>query len=95
MGEVVPRCGAGSLMKIIVRESMCQGVMGVQVGTLSRRRLCESSSCSSARLREDLLQLKRVAIEVCTVFRELCPCPRGASWLRPVWVRCDAEGGRW
>jgi hypothetical protein len=37
MGEVVPRCGAGSLIKIIVRESMCKGVMGVQVGTLSRR----------------------------------------------------------
>jgi hypothetical protein len=29
MGEVVPRCGSGSLMKIVVRESMSQGVMVV------------------------------------------------------------------
>jgi hypothetical protein len=29
MGEVVPRCGAGSLIKIVVRESMSQGVMVV------------------------------------------------------------------
>jgi hypothetical protein len=87
MGEVVPRCGAGSLMKIIVQESMSQGVMGVQVSTLSRRRVRESSLCPSAYPCEEKLQLKRVTIEVCTVFRELCPCPRGASWLRPAWVR--------
>jgi hypothetical protein len=31
MGEVVPRCGARSLMKIVVRESMSQGVMVVRV----------------------------------------------------------------
>jgi hypothetical protein len=48
MGEVVPRCGAKSLMKIIVRESLCQGVMGVQVSTSSRCRVRESSLCSSA-----------------------------------------------
>jgi hypothetical protein len=58
-GEVVPRCGAGSLMKIVVRESMRQGVMGVQVSTSSRRRVCESSLCPSARFYEDALQLKR------------------------------------
>jgi hypothetical protein len=58
-GEVVPRCGAGSLMKIVVWESMRQGVMGVQVSTLSRRRVRESSLCPSARFCEDALQLKR------------------------------------
>jgi hypothetical protein len=83
----VPRCGAGSLMKIIVRESMCQGVMGVQVSTSSRCRVRESSLCPSACPCEEKLQLKCVTVEECTVFRELCPCPRGASWLRPAWVR--------
>jgi hypothetical protein len=45
MGEVVLRCGVGSLMKIIIRDSMCQGVMDVQVGTSSWRRVCELSLC--------------------------------------------------
>jgi hypothetical protein len=63
MGEVVPRCGAGSLMKIIVQESMSQGVMGMQVSTLSRRRVRESSLCPSACLCEDPLQLKQVNVE--------------------------------
>jgi hypothetical protein len=44
-----------------------------------RRRVHELSSCSSACPCEEKLQLKRVTIEVCTVFCELCPCPRGAS----------------
>jgi hypothetical protein len=67
MGEVVPRCGAESLMKIIVRESMCQGFMGVQVSTSSRRRVRESSLCPSACFCEDLLQLKRVTSCCCRV----------------------------
>jgi hypothetical protein len=65
MGEVVPRCGAGSLMKIIVRESMCQGVMGVQVCTSCRRQVRESSLCPSACFCEDPLQAsvsRRVAV---------------------------------
>jgi hypothetical protein len=63
MGEVVPMCGAGSLMKIIVWESMCQGVMGVQVGMSSRHRVRESSLWPSACLCEDPLQLKQVKVE--------------------------------
>jgi hypothetical protein len=66
MGEMVSRCGAESLIKIVVRESMCQGVMGVQVGTSSRHRVCESSLCPSVYLREDLLQLKRGRLRVST-----------------------------
>jgi hypothetical protein len=58
MGEVVPRCGAGSLIKIVVRESM-----GVQVGTSSRHRVRESSLWPSACLCEDPLQLKQVKVE--------------------------------
>jgi hypothetical protein len=46
-------------------ESVCQGVMGVQVSALSRRRLCESSLCPSARFCENPLQLKRVTSEDC------------------------------
>jgi hypothetical protein len=87
MGEVVPRCGAGSLVKIIVRESICQGVMGVQFAASSQCRVRESFMCPSACPCEEELQLKRVTIEECTVFHGLCPCPRGASWLRPAWVR--------
>jgi hypothetical protein len=79
--------GVGNLIKIIVRESMCQGVMGVRVSMSCRRRVCESSLCPSACSCEEELQLKGVTIEECTVFRGLCPCPRGASWLRPAWVR--------
>jgi hypothetical protein len=60
MGEMVPRCGAGSLVKIVIRESICQGVMGVQFGASSRRRVYESSLCPSACFCEDPLQLKRV-----------------------------------
>jgi hypothetical protein len=67
MGEVVRRCGAGILMKIIVRESMIQGVMGVRVGTSSQRRVCESSLCPSACFCEDTLQLKRVTSCCCPV----------------------------
>jgi hypothetical protein len=55
MGDVVPRCGVESLMKIVIRESMCQGVMGVQVRTSSQRRVRESSLCPSASLCEDAL----------------------------------------
>jgi hypothetical protein len=55
MGEVVPRCGAGSLMKIVVHESMCQGVMGVRVSTSCRCRVRESSLCPSIHLCEDPL----------------------------------------
>jgi hypothetical protein len=54
-------------MKIVVRESMCQGVMGVQVSTLSRRRVRGSSLCPSACFCEDLLQLKRVTSYCCPV----------------------------
>jgi hypothetical protein len=67
MGEVVPRCGAGSLIKIVVRESICQGVMGVQVRTSSRRQVCQSLLCPSARFCEDPLQLKRVTSCCCLV----------------------------
>jgi hypothetical protein len=70
MGEVVLRCGAGSLMKIVVRESMCQEVMGVRVGTSSRRQVRESSLCPSAYLHEDVLQLK---------CGRLCVSTRGSS----------------
>jgi hypothetical protein len=87
MGEVVPRCGAGSPIKIVLRESVSQVVMVVRVGTSSRRQVRESSMCPSAYPCEEKLQLKRVTIEECMVFCELCPCPRGASWLRPAWVR--------
>jgi hypothetical protein len=88
MGEMVPRCGAGGLIKIIVRESLkSQGVMFVQVSMSSQRRVRESSLCPSAYPCEEKLQLKRITIKECTVFRVLCPCPRGASWLRPAWVR--------
>jgi hypothetical protein len=59
----VPRCGAGSLVKIIVRESMCQGIMDVRVSTSCRRRVHESSLCPSAYFCEDPLQLKRVKFE--------------------------------
>jgi hypothetical protein len=50
-------------MKIVVRESMCQGVMGVQVRMSSRHQVHESLLCPSARFCEDLLQLKRVTFE--------------------------------
>jgi hypothetical protein len=56
-------------------------------GTPSQSQVCESSLCPSAYPYKEKLQLKRVTIEECTVFRGLCPCPRGASWLRPAWVR--------
>jgi hypothetical protein len=62
---------------------VCQRVKGVHVGTSSWCRVRESSLCPSACPCEEKLKLKRVTVEVCTVFRELCPCPRGASWLRP------------
>jgi hypothetical protein len=62
----VLRCGAGSLMKIVVRESMYQGVMGVQVRTSSQRQVRESSLCPSARLCEDELQLKHGRLRVST-----------------------------
>jgi hypothetical protein len=67
MGEVVPRCGAGSLIKIVVQESMCQGVMGVQVSMSCRHRVCESLLCPSACFCEDLLQLKHVTSCCCPV----------------------------
>jgi hypothetical protein len=70
MGEEVPRCGAGSLMKIIFWESMCQGVMGVHVCMLSRRRVCESWLCPSACLCYGALQLKH---------GRLCVSTRGSS----------------
>jgi hypothetical protein len=54
-------------MKIVVRESMCQGVMDVQVRMSSRRRVCESSLCPSACFCEDLLQLKYVTLCCCLV----------------------------
>jgi hypothetical protein len=63
MGEVVLRCGARSLVKIVVRESMCQRVMDVQVRMSSQRQVRESSLCPSACFCEDLLQLKRVMFE--------------------------------
>jgi hypothetical protein len=66
MGEVVPRCGAGSPIKIIVRESMCQGVMGVQVYTSSQRQVRESLLCPSACLCDGALQLKRGRLRVST-----------------------------
>jgi hypothetical protein len=63
MGEVVPRCGVGSLTKIIIRESMCHGVMDVPVSTSCRRRVRESSLCPGARFCEIPLQLKHVMFE--------------------------------
>jgi hypothetical protein len=62
----VSRRGAGSLMKIVVRESMCQGFMCVHVSTLSQRRVSVSSLRPSACLHEDLLQLKRGRLRVST-----------------------------
>jgi hypothetical protein len=67
MGEVVPRCGAGSLMKIVVQKSMSRRVIGVQVRTSSQRRICESSLCPSAYFCEDPLQLKGVTSCCCTM----------------------------
>ena len=65
MGAVVPRSGAGRLViKIVIRgSSTSHGVKCVRVGTLSRRHVCESSSCPSARVCEDPLQLKRITFE--------------------------------
>jgi hypothetical protein len=64
MGEVVPRCGAGSLVKIVVRESLkSQRVKCVRLSTSSQRRVRELSLCPRVRLCEDLLQLKRVMFE--------------------------------
>jgi hypothetical protein len=54
-------------MKIVVRESMGQGVMGVQVRTSSRRQVRESSLCPSACFCEDPLLLKRVTSCCCPV----------------------------
>jgi hypothetical protein len=64
MGEVVPRCSAGSLMKIVIQESICQGVMGVQVCTSSRRQVRESLLCPSACLCDGALQLKHGRLRV-------------------------------
>jgi hypothetical protein len=61
--------------------------MVVRVGMLSQRRVNESSLCPSAYPCDEKLQLKCVIVKVCTVFRELCPYPRGAFWLRPAWVQ--------
>jgi hypothetical protein len=66
MGEVVPRCGAGSLMKIVVQESICQGFMGMKVCTSSQRQVRESLLCPSACLRDGALQLKRGRLRVST-----------------------------
>jgi hypothetical protein len=63
MGEVVLKCGAGRLVKIIIRGSMSKGVKCVRVCMCRRRRVRESSLYPSARLCEDLLQLKRVTFE--------------------------------
>jgi hypothetical protein len=68
-------------------EYVSGGVIGVQVRTSSQRRVCELSLCPSVCSCEEKLQLKRVTVKMCTVFCELCPCPRGVSWLRPAWVR--------
>jgi hypothetical protein len=87
MGEVVPRCGAGSLIKIVVREGMSQGVMVVRVARPVRVKSVSHRCVQVLIPVMRKLQLKRVTVEVCMVFRELCPCPRGASWLRPAWVR--------
>jgi hypothetical protein len=64
MGEEVPRCGAGSLMKIVVRESICQRVMGVQFHTSSRRQIRESLLYPSACLYDGALQLKHGRLRV-------------------------------
>jgi hypothetical protein len=56
-----------SLVKIIIRESMCQGVMDVQVHRSSQCRVRESSLCPSACLCEDPLQLKRITSCCCPV----------------------------
>jgi hypothetical protein len=58
MGEVVPRGGAESLMKIIVRESHACKLA---------RRVRELSLCPSACFCEDPLQLKRVTSCCCPV----------------------------
>ena len=60
--QVEPRCGTGSLVKIVNR-----GVKCVHVCTCGRRRVCVSSLCPSARLCEDPLQLKRVTSSCCPV----------------------------
>jgi hypothetical protein len=66
MGEVMPRCGVGSLMKIVVQESICQGVMGMKLCTSSRRQVRESSLCPSACLCDGALQLKHGCLRVST-----------------------------
>jgi hypothetical protein len=72
MGEVVPRSGTGSLVKIAVREFrqgrlrrcwMSQRVKCVHVYTCGRRRVRESLLCPSACFCEDPLQLKRVTFD--------------------------------
>jgi hypothetical protein len=84
MREVMPRCGARSLMKIVVQESMCQGVMGVRVRTSSRRQVHESLLCPSACLCDGVLQLKRGRLRVST---------RGSSSsLKRVVNQCIALG---
>jgi hypothetical protein len=70
MGEVVSRCGVRSPIKIIVRESMCQGVMSVQLSMSCRCRVRESSVYPSVCFYEDALQLKR---------GRLCVSMRGSS----------------
>jgi hypothetical protein len=65
MGEVVPRCGAGSLVKIVVRESLKNQVRvswHVESGSS-----CESSLCPSACFCEDPLQVKRVTSCCCLI----------------------------
>jgi hypothetical protein len=60
------RCGAGSLVKIVVRESVSQEVMDVQASMSSRRRASESSLRPSACHYEDALPLKRDRLRVST-----------------------------
>jgi hypothetical protein len=68
--------------QVHLRESqISRDVKCMQGSIFSRCRcqVCESSLCRSVCPREEKLQLKHVIVEVCTVFYELCPCPRGAS----------------
>jgi hypothetical protein len=55
----VPRCGAWSLVKIVVRESMCHSVMVESTSSP------ESLQCQSARICEDPLELKCVTSSCC------------------------------
>jgi hypothetical protein len=83
------RCG--SLVKIVVRESTCQGVMGVQVRTSSRRQVRESSLCPSERFCEDPLQLKCITSCCCSVLGATEGLDKKIAMLHMLTRSCEGE----